>query len=141
MREWYHVDWLKGSPIASQLAHSSTRLGPYLFIFGGIGKEYNSELHLFNLGGFFSSLMTIDMFINGRSSVVLQEERRDVYGIPPMPRGYHTMVQGNGRIHIIGGANATHGFDDVWILELASLAYFPQITDFKVEPLEDIGWY
>ncbi|EKM76210.1 hypothetical protein AGABI1DRAFT_108955 [Agaricus bisporus var. burnettii JB137-S8] len=119
---WHHLDWLKGSSLTSRLAHSSTRLGPYLFIFGGVGKEYNSELHLLNL-------------------VTLQEERRRVYGKAPMPRGYHTTVHGNGRIHVIGGANATYGFDDVWILELASLAYLPQITDFKVEPLEDIGWY
>jgi hypothetical protein len=135
------VDWLKGSSLASRFAHSSTRLGPYLVLFGGItSKEYDSELHLLNLGMPFSSLMILHM-LNSEQSVTLKQERRRVYGIPPSPRGYHTMVQGNCRIHVIGGANATHGFDDVWILELASLAYLPQITEFKVEPLKDIGWY
>lgn len=103
-----------------------------------MAKEYNSDLHLLNLGESSLFLIAIGSLI---VSVTLQYEQRRVYGKPPTPRAYHTTVHGNDRVYIIGGANATNAFDDVWILELASLSYLHQITDFRVEPLEDIGWY
>jgi len=119
-----------------RLAHSSTQVGSYLFLYGGHdGTEYTSDLVLLNLGA-FSILFTHTCFDRNLCHVVsLQYETRAVYGKIPAPRGYHAAVLADCRIFLIGGFNGLTLFDDVQILELAASAYLPQVTSFAIEAL------
>ncbi|KXN82385.1 Host cell factor 2 [Leucoagaricus sp. SymC.cos] len=113
-RIWTHI---KTNMPYKRLAHSSTQIGSYLFIYGGHDStEYTSELVLLNL-------------------VSLQYETRTVYGKIPAPRGYHAAVLADSRLFLIGGFNGLTSFDDVQILELAASAYLPQVTSFSIEAL------
>lgn len=50
-RVWFHLTKLEGTALSMRLAHSSTRIGSYLFVIGGVKQEYDSAL-LLNLGTF-----------------------------------------------------------------------------------------
>ncbi|TFK37602.1 hypothetical protein BDQ12DRAFT_699034 [Crucibulum laeve] len=98
-----------------RLAHSSTQVGSYLFIWGGHdathGSEYRNDLLLFNL-------------------VSLQYETRSVFGTLPSKRGHHSTVLADSRLFLFGGYNGTTAFDDVHVLDLAACAYLPQVRSF-----------
>jgi hypothetical protein len=60
-------------------------------------------------------------------------ETRKVYGIPPAGRGYHASLLYDSRLFMFGGYDGSTVFDDVYILDLSTCAYLPQITDFQVQ--------
>jgi hypothetical protein len=60
-------------------------------------------------------------------------EMKTVYGQAPTPRGYHTTVLYDSRIFLFGGYNGTSFSNDVFILDLASYAYLPQIVKFTID--------
>ncbi|KNE91958.1 hypothetical protein PSHT_02155 [Puccinia striiformis] len=88
------------APIA-RLAHTRTQVGSDLG--GHDGEDYTSEVKSFNL-------------------VTLQWEPRTVKGQFPPRIGYHTATLHDSRLIIIGGFDGRHVYDQVWCLELASLA-------------------
>ncbi len=59
-------------------------------------------------------------------------ETRKVYGIPPAGRGYHASLLYDSRLFMFGGYDGQTVFDDIYILDLSTCAYLPQITDFQV---------
>jgi hypothetical protein len=59
-------------------------------------------------------------------------EARRVYGHTPTPRGYHSAVLYDSRIFVFGGYNGQSFFNDVYVLELSSFAYLPQIVNFSI---------
>lgn len=44
-------------------------------------------------------------------------------GSAPSPRGYHTAVLADSRLFIFGGYDNEHCFDEMFILDLSTLAY------------------
>lgn len=64
--------------------------------------------------------------------MTLEWERREAAGQAPAPRGYHTTVLRDGRLLLYGGFNGQNVFDELYTLELASLAFLPQITRFEI---------
>lgn len=66
------------------------------------------------------------------SIVTWSWETRKVYGIPPAGRGYHASLLYDSRLFMFGGYDGGTVFDDVYILDLSTCAYLPQITDFQV---------
>lgn len=67
--------------------------------------------------------------------VTMAWEIRRVYGNAPTARGYHTIVLYDSRLFIFGGYDGKHFFDDVFVLDLSSHAYLPQVTNFAIEML------
>ncbi|KAK0236738.1 galactose oxidase [Armillaria nabsnona] len=112
--KWHAVDILKTN-LHVRSAHTSTLVGSYLFIQGGYdGNDNTSELLTFNLHE-------------------MRYEKRLVCGTPPSQRGYHAAVLDESRLFVFGGHNSKTGFCDVHILDLAGLAYLPQVTGFEVD--------
>lgn len=64
-------------------------------------------------------------------------ETRKVYGIPPSPRGYHSMVLHDGRLFLFGGFDGKRFYDEIYVLDLSSSAYLPQITNFSIDTALD----
>ncbi|KAH7345779.1 galactose oxidase [Rhizoctonia solani] len=94
--------------------HTSTQVGSYLFILGGhSGQMFMSNLILFNL-------------------VTLQYETRHSAGRTFPARGYHSAVLADSRLVVTGGFDGETVFEDVSILDLAGLAYLPQVTRFGI---------
>ena len=97
-----------------RLSHTSTQVGSYLFIFGGHnGSKYLNELNLLNL-------------------VTMSFESCKIQGDIPIGRGYTAGILVDGRIFYFGGYDGRHIYDDLYILELSSQAYLPQITKFEI---------
>jgi hypothetical protein len=65
-------------------------------------------------------------------AVTLQFEDRPVLGKLPPARGYHSVVLSDSRLWLFGGFDGHIVFDDLWILDLAGLAYLPQVTSFGI---------
>jgi hypothetical protein len=59
-------------------------------------------------------------------------ETRKVYGLPPAGRGYHASLLYDSRLFMFGGYDGQTVFDDIYILDLSTCAYLPQIIDFQV---------
>ena len=59
-------------------------------------------------------------------------ETRKIYGIPPAGRGYHASLLYDSRLFVFGGYDGQTVFDDIYMLDLSTCAYLPQITDFQV---------
>jgi hypothetical protein len=81
-------------------------------------------------------MVFLSFLLNSTNSLLIVSmnwERRKVYGSAPKARGYHTAVLYDSRLYIIGGYDGKNFFDDVYILELSSCAYLPQITNFEVD--------
>lgn len=98
----------------SCMFHSSTQVGSYLFVLGGHNSHsFVSELVLFNL-------------------VTLQYESRQCAGRTFPARGYHGAVLADSRLIVTGGFDGEIVYDDVSILDLAALAYLPQVTRFGI---------
>ncbi|KAF8749193.1 galactose oxidase [Rhizoctonia solani] len=104
--------------------HSSTQLGSYSLILGGHnGQVFLSDLILFKLCSFvFFFLARI------RSSV----RDETVRWTDAPARGYHSVVLADSRLVVTGGFDGEAIFDDVSILDLAALAYLPQVTRFGI---------
>ncbi|KAG4095658.1 galactose oxidase [Neocallimastix lanati (nom. inval.)] len=97
-----------------RLSHTATQVGSYLFIIGGHdGNRYSHSLILLNL-------------------VTLRWEVRKVYGERPSSRGYHSAVLSDSRIFLYGGYDGHKVFSDMYVLDLSSSAYLPQITKFEI---------
>jgi hypothetical protein len=60
-------------------------------------------------------------------------ETRKVYGQAPTPRGYHTTVLYDSRLFLFGGYNGQTFSNEVYILDLSSYAYLPQIMNFDID--------
>ncbi|KAG8699065.1 hypothetical protein FRC09_006854 [Ceratobasidium sp. 395] len=98
----------------SCMFHSSTQVGSYLFVLGGHNSiSFVSDLVLFNL-------------------VTLQYESRTCAGRTFPARGYHGAVLADSRLIVTGGFDGEAVFEDVSILDLAALAYLPQVTRFGI---------
>ena len=94
----------------NRLAHTSTHVGSYLFVFGGHdGQTYAQDVLLFNLDE-------------------LQWETKNPKGVTPQGRGYHVAVLHDARIFISGGYNGTTVFEELFTLDLGANAYLPQVV-------------
>jgi hypothetical protein len=92
-----------------------------LFVIGGHdGAKYSNEVLQLNL-------------------VTMTWERRRVQGRPPVGRGYHACVLYDSRIFMYGGYDGQSVFDEVWILELSSSAYLPQIRGFEITQVNSVN--
>ncbi|KAL6630839.1 galactose oxidase [Neocallimastix californiae] len=113
---WTRVDTDRPIP---RLSHTATQVGSYLFIIGGHdGNRYSHSLILLNL-------------------VTLRWEVRKVYGERPSSRGYHSAILSDSRIFLYGGYDGHRVFSDMYVLDLSSSAYLPQITKFKIGGISD----
>ena len=91
----------------SRYAHTTSVVGPWLFIFGGCdGAEWVGELDMLNL-------------------TTLEWMKINVGGEGPTGRGHHTAVFFDSRLFFYGGSSDNDVFDDLYILELGSQAYLP----------------
>ncbi|CAE7146201.1 unnamed protein product [Rhizoctonia solani] len=98
----------------SCMFHSSTQVGSYLFILGGHSNQsFVSNLVFFNL-------------------ITLQFETRQSAGRTFPARGYHSAVLADSRLIVTGGFDGETVFEDVSVLDLAALAYLPQVTRFGI---------
>jgi Rab9 effector protein with kelch motifs len=66
-------------------------------------------------------------------TVTMNWEFRKVHGNPPSGRGYHTAILYDSRLFLFGGYDGHTVFDEVYILDLSTCAYLPQIVDFEIE--------
>ncbi|OUM60858.1 hypothetical protein PIROE2DRAFT_45847 [Piromyces sp. E2] len=111
MNHWSRVNTDRPVP---RLSHTATQVGSYLFIIGGHdGNHYSHSLILLNL-------------------VTLRWEVRKIYGERPSSRGYHTAVLFDSRIFLFGGYDGHKIYNDMYVLDLSSSAYLPQITEFEI---------
>lgn len=55
-----------------------------------------------------------------------------MFGVPPAGRGYHASLLYDSRLFMFGGYDGQTVFDDIYVLDLSTCAYLPQITDFQV---------
>jgi len=111
MNHWSRVNTDLSIP---RLSHTATQVGSYLFIIGGHdGNHYSHSLILLNL-------------------VTLRWEVRKIYGERPSSRGYHTAVLFDSRIFLFGGYDGHKIYNDMYVLDLSSSAYLPQITEFEI---------
>ncbi|KZT39815.1 galactose oxidase [Sistotremastrum suecicum HHB10207 ss-3] len=116
---WHEIQAPGGAPRA---AHSCVQVGSCLFIFGGLLREDSGDgFVLFNL-------------------VTLSWEALPTRGTPPPgTRAFHQCILVDGRMFIIGGLEGRKLQHDVYILDLATYAYYPQVTNFDINlnpPLE-----
>ncbi|KAJ2803424.1 hypothetical protein H4S07_004460 [Coemansia furcata] len=109
--EWSHVSI---DPPLTRLAHSATLVGMYLFVIcGHDGADYSSQVLMLKLD-------------------TLRWETRAIYGNAPIPRGYHACALHDGRLFLHGGYNGQEVFDDMYVLELSSYSYLPQVPEFVI---------
>ncbi|KAJ2753575.1 hypothetical protein GGI19_003041 [Coemansia pectinata] len=109
--EWSHVSI---DPPLTRLAHSATLVGMYLFVIcGHDGADYSSQVLMLKLD-------------------TLRWETRAIYGSAPIPRGYHACALHDGRLFLHGGYNGQEVFDDMFVLELSSYSYLPQVPEFVI---------
>ncbi|KAJ2453540.1 hypothetical protein EV183_002179 [Coemansia sp. RSA 2336] len=109
--EWTHVAI---DPPLTRLAHTATLVGMYLFVIcGHDGSDYANQVLMLKLD-------------------TLKWETRMIYGTPPVPRGYHACALHDGRVFLHGGYNGQQVFDDLYILELSSYSYLPQVPEFVI---------
>ncbi|KAJ1825177.1 hypothetical protein GGH91_000831 [Coemansia sp. RSA 2671] len=109
--EWSHVSI---DPPLTRLAHSATLVGMYLFVIcGHDGADYSSQVLMLKLD-------------------TLRWETRTIYGSAPIPRGYHACALHDGRLFLHGGYNGQEVFDDMYVLELSSYSYLPQVPEFVI---------
>lgn len=95
--------------------------------------NFSNEILFFNLGERFACAgRPTSADTESADAVTLEWEARTASGIPPSPRGYHTAVLHDSRLLLFGGFNGQMVFDELWTLELAGLAFLPQITRFEV---------
>ncbi|TFK61873.1 galactose oxidase [Pluteus cervinus] len=97
--------WQRISSGLRLFAHTSTHIGPRLYIFGGHdGTEYSCNISVFNLD-------------------LLQYEEATVIGEPPSPRGHHASVHVGDRLFVLGGYDGTRSYPDIYTLDLVAGAY------------------
>ncbi|KAJ2712829.1 hypothetical protein H4R19_002557 [Coemansia spiralis] len=109
--EWSHIAI---DPPLTRLAHSATLVGMYLFVIcGHDGSDYANQVLMLKLD-------------------TLKWETRVIYGQPPVSRGYHACALHDGRLFLHGGYNGQEVFDDLFILELSSYSYLPQVPEFVI---------
>ncbi|KAF8749255.1 galactose oxidase [Rhizoctonia solani] len=97
------------------------QLGSYSLILGGHnGQVFLSDLILFKLCSFIFS----------RARVYYETKQCAGRTLPA--RGYHSAVLADSRLVVTGGSDGEAIFDDVTILDLAALAYLPQVTRFGI---------
>ncbi|KAJ2343682.1 hypothetical protein GGH92_004809 [Coemansia sp. RSA 2673] len=86
----------------------------YLFVIcGHDGADYSSQVLMLKLD-------------------TLRWETRAIYGSAPIPRGYHACALHDGRLFLHGGYNGQEVFDDMFMLELSSYSYLPQVPEFVI---------
>ena len=66
-------------------------------------------------------------------AVSLQFEPRTIYGRPFSVRGNHATVLADSRVFLFGGFNGQTAYEDVYILDLSTYAYLPQVTSFTMD--------
>ncbi|KAJ1734052.1 hypothetical protein LPJ61_001272 [Coemansia biformis] len=109
--EWSHVAI---DPPLTRLAHSATLVGMYLFVIcGHDGSDYSNQVLMLKLD-------------------TLKWETREIYGSPPVARGYHACALHDGRLFLHGGYNGQEVFGDLYTLELSSYSYLPQVPEFVI---------
>ena len=107
-----------------RLAHTASLVGPMMFVFGGHdGCDYTNELSSLNLG-------TSLCLGCGNPLTMLTETmewlKMSTTGTPPSARGYHTSVLTDSRLFVFGGYDNERCFDEMHVLDLATLAYLCQ---------------
>ncbi|KAJ2908464.1 hypothetical protein GGI21_002859, partial [Coemansia aciculifera] len=109
--EWSHVSI---DPPLICLTHSATLVGMYLFVIcGHDGSEYSSQVLMLKLD-------------------TLHWETHTIYGSAPILRGHHACALHDGRLFIYGEYNGQEVFDDMYMLELSSYSYLPQVRVFVI---------
>ncbi|KAJ2893406.1 hypothetical protein IWW38_002869 [Coemansia aciculifera] len=109
--EWPHVSI---DPPLICLTHSATLVGMYLFVIcGHDGSEYSSQVLMLKLD-------------------TLHWETHTIYGSAPILRGHHACALHDGRLFIYGEYNGQEVFDDMYMLELSSYSYLPQVRVFVI---------
>ncbi|KAF9084665.1 hypothetical protein BGX23_010334 [Mortierella sp. AD031] len=128
---WSEVKTTGQIPIARGY-HTSNLIKSQFIIYGGSdGHECFSDVHVLDLvGGHDGSRYSCDVVM--LNLVTWSWETRKVYGIPPAGRGYHASLLYDSRLFMFGGYNGGTVFDDIYILDLSTCAYLPQITDFQI---------
>jgi len=105
-REWSKRKTVNPFP---RLAHTSTLVGPMIFAFGGHdGSDYVQELNVLKLG-----------------AQQMEWIKLQTTGDAPSPRGYHASVLHDSRLFVFGGFDGEKCFDELYMLELGTLAYLP----------------
>ncbi|KAI9206513.1 uncharacterized protein BJ171DRAFT_422235 [Polychytrium aggregatum] len=115
---WNRIQYER--PAYSRLSHTATLVGSFLFIIGGHdGTSYSSEVLMLNL-------------------ITMEWEQRLVVGLEsPGERGYHSACYNDSRVFVFGGYNGQEVFNDMFILDLSSVAYLTQTSDFEITMLDD----
>ncbi|KAK4520427.1 uncharacterized protein ATC70_008562 [Mucor velutinosus] len=148
-KEWTAID-TKGTKPTCRGYHTGTLVGSKLVIFGGSdGKECFGGIHVLDLKTSVWHPIHLDeqvprlshsaicvgsfLFVIAGHDVNMSWETRAVYGQAPTPCGYHTTVLYDSRIFLFGGYNGSSFSNDVYILDLSSYAYLPQIVNFTID--------
>ncbi|CAE6499586.1 unnamed protein product [Rhizoctonia solani] len=119
--------------------HSSTQVGSYLFILGGhSGQSFLPTLIFFNLSS--QPFLNTNQSRSNAFIVTLQFETRQSAGRMFPARGYHSAVLADSRLVVTGGFDGETVFEDVSILDLAAMAYLPQVTRFGII-INELGVY
>ncbi|KAL3690971.1 hypothetical protein R1sor_004622 [Riccia sorocarpa] len=104
---------LPGTAPSARCGHSTTSLGPQLFIFAG-----------HSVGGWLTryDVYHNDCVVLDRASV--QWKKLSASGEPP-PRAYHTMSRVNYRCLLLGGYDGKNTFGDIWWLVPDGKVFMP----------------
>ncbi len=116
-----------------------------MYVFGGLDETspepqlgaYSNELEVFNLreqSRIYVLYGVADHLTVYREWVQYTgpEATVKITGLKPKPRGYHTAILNDLRLWIFGGYDGKEPFDDTWILDLAALAYTPNVTNWAI---------
>ena len=108
-----------------RLAHTSNLVGPMLFVFGGHdGCDYTNELSALNLGSVLAFSFTVIVYpLMLLSADTMEWLKMSTTGSPPSARGYHSAVLTDSRLFVFGGYDNERCFDEIHILDLATLSY------------------
>lgn len=111
---WTEIPIYAPSVHCPRLSHTATLISPtQLLILGGHnGTDYKTNITVFSLA-------------TGKFYEVTNATALPNYGtIGPTRRGYHTACLHDGRIVFLGGYDGKHHFDELWLLDVVSLACF-----------------
>ena len=97
--KWTQIRFSDDSTVPEgRVGHRSCVYNNEFLVFGGYGERYWSDTHCFNL-----KTKTWREIITPRQ---------------PEPRTYHTLVEHNGKILVLGGSDEDKAMEGVWILDL-----------------------
>lgn len=144
-RVWKEINTDQDIERPRLLAHTATKIGSFLFVFGGHNSnKYTDDVRMLNLRKLNATI--VPRITPSQPGFLLDPpetlryEAKPVAGRIPEKRGYHGAIYFDHRLFIIGGFNSKDAFCDVRVLDLAAQSYLIHVIDFKVDQINEEEW-